>query len=150
LNQRNCRVIGTILPKMKTQHTRLLLDAYFTRPSPPLFLPTSGGAYTFEPKPSDRPSDLSLKEQEFAILHPRFFIPTHLGGLGQPITGGLDASFNPSTGFMNLLESYETVLVNRGQFMDTFVLDAKGVTPTPNHAVKQSLGMSDVQGIPTP
>src|SRR5215510_4161964 len=34
--------------------TRLLLDAYFTRPSAPLFLPGSGGAYTFEPKPSDR------------------------------------------------------------------------------------------------
>jgi len=34
--------------------TRLLLDAYFSRPSAPLFLPGSGGAYTFEPKPSDR------------------------------------------------------------------------------------------------
>jgi L-ascorbate metabolism protein UlaG (beta-lactamase superfamily) len=96
------------------------------------------------------PSDLSLKEQEFAILHPRFFIPTHLGGLGQPITGGLDAPFNPSAGFISLLENYDTTLVNPGQFMDTFVLDAKGVRPTPNHAVKQSLGLSDVQDFSTP
>jgi len=34
--------------------------------------------------------------------------------------------------------------------MDTFVLDAKGVRPTPNHAVKKSLGLSDVQHFPAP
>lgn len=94
------------------------------------------------------PSDLSLKQQEFAILHPRFFIPTHLGGLGQPITGGLDAPFTPSAGFTSLLESGNTTLITPGQFMDTFVLDGKGVRPTPNHAVKQSLGLSDVQVFP--
>ena len=96
------------------------------------------------------PSDLSLKQQEFAILHPRFFIPTHLGGLGQPITGGLDAPFVPSTGFTSLLDTENTTLITPGQFMDTFVLDAKGVTPTPNHAVKRRLGLSDVQEFPTP
>jgi hypothetical protein len=96
------------------------------------------------------PSDLSLKEQEFAILHPRFFIPTHLGGLGQPITGGLDAPFVPSSGFLDLLSQEQTSLVIPGQFMDTFVLDAKGVKPTPNHAVKRRLGLSDVQQFPSP
>jgi L-ascorbate metabolism protein UlaG (beta-lactamase superfamily) len=94
------------------------------------------------------PSDLSLKQQEFAILHPRFFIPTHLGGLGQPITGGLDAPFQPSAGFLDLLADEHTTLVNPGQFMDTFILDAKGVTATPNHAVKRSLGLPDVQTFP--
>ena len=94
------------------------------------------------------PSDLSLKQQEFAILHPRFFIPTHLGGLGQPITGGLDAPFTPSAGFTSLLESGNTTLITPGQFMDAFVLDGKGVRPTPNHAVKQSIGLSDVQVFP--
>ena len=96
------------------------------------------------------PSDLSLKQQEFAILHPRFFIPTHLGGLGQPITGGLDAPFEPSAGFATLLASEDTTLVNPGQFMDAFVLDANGVTPTPNHNTKHRLGLSDVQQFPNP
>ena len=32
--------------------------------------------------------------------------------------------------------------------MDAFVLDGKGVRPTPNHAVKQSIGLSDVQVFP--
>ena len=96
------------------------------------------------------PSDLSLKQQEFAILHPRFFIPTHLGGLGQPITSGLDASFQPSVGFQALLANEDTTLVTPRQFMDAFILDDKGVKPTPNRRAKQLLGLSDVQEFPNP
>jgi hypothetical protein len=51
---------------------------------------------------------------------------------------------------MSLLDSESTTPINPGQFMDTFILDAQGVRPTPNHAVKQRLGLSDVQEFPTP
>jgi len=91
------------------------------------------------------PTDLSLKEQEFAILHPKFFIPTHFNGLNQPITGGLDVQFQPSAGFLALLDSYGTTLVTPQQFLDAFVLDARTLTPVDNHRAKQRLGLPDVQ-----
>jgi hypothetical protein len=94
------------------------------------------------------PSDLSLKQQEFAILHPRFFIPTHLGSLGQPIAGGLDSKFTPSAGFQTLLAAENTGLLVPGQFLDAFILDENGVKPTSNHQAKQQLGLSDVQELP--
>ena len=94
------------------------------------------------------PSDLSLKQQEFAILHPRFFIPTHLGSLGQPIAEGLDSQFTPSAGFLGLLAEEDTGLLVPGQFLDAFILDANGVKPTSNHQAKQQLGLSDVQEFP--
>jgi hypothetical protein len=94
------------------------------------------------------PSDLSLKQQEFAILHPRFFIPTHLGSLGQPIADGLDTQFTPSAGFLSLLGQEDTGLLVPRQFLDAFILDANGVKPTSNHQAKQQLGLSDVQEFP--
>ena len=36
------------------------------------------------------------------------------------------------------------------QFLDAFVLDAKGVRPTSNHRAKKRLGLSDVQEFPVP
>jgi L-ascorbate metabolism protein UlaG (beta-lactamase superfamily) len=94
------------------------------------------------------PTDLSLKQQEFAILHPRFFIPTHFNGLNQPIEGGLDVPFVPSSAFLSLLETEQSTLVVPGQFLDAFVLDGNGVTPMPNHEAKKRLGLPDVQPFP--
>jgi hypothetical protein len=96
------------------------------------------------------PSDLPLKEQEFAILHPRFFIPTHLGALSRPIDAGLDNAFTPSAAFLTLLANQQITLVPPRQFLDAFVLDSGGVRPVANHRAKKRLGLSDVQEFPVP
>jgi L-ascorbate metabolism protein UlaG (beta-lactamase superfamily) len=90
---------------------------------------------------SPAPTDLSLKEQEFAILHPRFFIPTHLGGLNQPIAGGLDVPFQPSNAFLALLQSYGTTLLAPQQFLDAFELDSRGLRAVDNQRAKRRLGL---------
>ena len=94
------------------------------------------------------PTDISLKEQEFAILHPKFFIPTHFNGLNQPITSGLDVPFQPSAAFLSLLASQPTTMLTPGQFLDAFVLDHDGLKGVSNHRAKQRLGLSDVQEFP--
>ena len=96
------------------------------------------------------PTDLSLKVQEFAILHPKFFIPTHFNGLNQPIASGLDVPFRPSDAFLALLASQNITMLVPHQFLDAFILDKKGMKAVTNHRAKERLGLSDVQEFPNP
>lgn len=85
-----------------------------------------------------------VAELVLPIVRPRVYIPNHWDGLFNPFEPGLPFPFvNPD--LAALLASESIPLVPQGQYMDAFRLDASGVRPVPNHAIKHRLGFSDVQ-----
>jgi L-ascorbate metabolism protein UlaG (beta-lactamase superfamily) len=78
------------------------------------------------------------------VIHPKVYIPNHWDGLFAPFLPGMPFPFKDVT-LKAFLDANGIQLMPQGQYFDTYRLDAKGVTMTPNHSVKQKLGFSDVQ-----
>jgi L-ascorbate metabolism protein UlaG (beta-lactamase superfamily) len=78
------------------------------------------------------------------VLHPKVYIPNHWDGLFNSFEGGMPFPFKDDL-LSAYLASQGIQLMPQSQYFDTYRLDAKGVTMTPNHSVKQKLGYSDVQ-----
>lgn len=81
-------------------------------------------------------------EQVIPILKPKAFIPQHWGGLWSPFFEGLKSPYSN--------ERLRSVMIKEGidfypqsQFMDKYRLDANGITPIPNDALKEELGFQD-------
>lgn len=82
------------------------------------------------------------------VVKPKTYIPNHWDGLFNPFFAGLPFPYS-DPGLESKLAADRIPLVSQRQYMDAFLLDLSGVTPVPNHEVKQKLGFSDVQQFST-
>jgi hypothetical protein len=86
----------------------------------------------------------AVAELVLPVVKPKTYLPNHWDGLYNPFFAGLPFPFsNPD--LESMLAADGIALIPQRQYMDAFRLDVSGVTPVPNHAVKQKLGFSDVQ-----
>ena len=89
----------------------------------------------------------SVAELVVPILRPQAYLPIHWDGLWAPFDDGMPSRFSSGS-----LETYLTEsgirLLRPGQYMDRWRLNAGGVAPIPNEAVKEALGFQDVQPFP--
>lgn len=77
------------------------------------------------------------------IAKPRVLFPySGTGSFWEPFLGGMQAPFNNPDLAAYLSKEGVTLLAPR-QFMDSWRLDANGITPIPNVEVKKKLGFSD-------
>lgn len=86
----------------------------------------------------------AVAERVLPVVRPRVYVPNHWDGLFNPFDPGMPFPFSDPA-----LESMVTAegirLLPQRQYMDAFRVDATGVHPVPNHAVKRKLGFADVQ-----
>jgi len=80
--------------------------------------------------------------QVAAVLKPRAFIPHHWGGLWTSFFDGLQYGYS-NENLTSLLAKEGINLYTQNQYMDKFRLDAKGITPIPNDAVKKKLDFQE-------
>ena len=90
-------------------------------------------------------ADPALAGLEIPILNPKWYLPTHWDGLWAPFLKGMPVPFKAPGGWDALLAAHGIQQLAPGQYMDEWVLDQSGVHTVSNHAVKQKLGLSDVQ-----
>lgn len=81
-------------------------------------------------------------EQVIPILKPKAYIPQHWGGLWSPFSEGLGYDYSNER-LISLVMDGGIDFHAQNQFMDKYRLDADGVTPIPNDAVKEKLGFLD-------
>jgi hypothetical protein len=84
---------------------------------------------------------LSVAELVVPVIRPKAYLPIHWDGLWEPFEDGLSRPFSQATLEAFLSES-GVELIAPGQFMDQWRLDASGIRPRANDAVKQTLGFS--------
>jgi hypothetical protein len=73
------------------------------------------------------------------IVHPKAMIPNHLGNFFFPFSAGLVPQFNDPV-LVDYLNQQKIALVKPTQYLDVFVLDANGVRPVENAAMKAKYG----------
>lgn len=73
------------------------------------------------------------------ILHPKVFVPNHLGDFFQPFERGLTSAFSDPT-LSTYLGQQQIALTAPAQYLDAYVLDANGFRPTDNAAMKAKYG----------
>lgn len=73
------------------------------------------------------------------VLKPKAFVPNHLGSFYAPFEQGNTTPFNDAT-LTSYLASNNVNLVRPAQYLDAWVLDANGVRPVDNSAMKQAYG----------
>jgi hypothetical protein len=78
------------------------------------------------------------------VIHPKVYIPNHWDGLFNSFWAGMPFPFKDDS-LKAYLDAQNIALMPQHQYFDTYRLDRAGVTMTPNHAVKQKLGFTDVQ-----
>ena len=84
-------------------------------------------------------SNLAMAQKVVPILHPKAFIPNHLGSFYTAFSAGLTAPY-ADTATKAYLESQGVNVQTPVQFMDAWTVDASGTVPTPNTSEKQKLG----------
>ncbi len=73
------------------------------------------------------------------ILHPKVFVPNHLGDFYQPFERGLTSPFNDAT--LSTYLTQQTIgLTAPTQYLDAWVLDANGFRAVDNTAMKAKYG----------
>lgn len=77
-------------------------------------------------------------------LKPKAYLPIHWDGLYAPFEAGLPRPYADAA-LEQMLTSAGVTLVKAGQYMDKWRLDASGVRPVPNTAIKQALGFAERQ-----
>jgi hypothetical protein len=86
----------------------------------------------------------AVAERVLPVVRPRTYIPNHWDGLFNPFEPGLPFPYSdPALESMVVAEGIR--LLPQRQYLDAFRIDAAGVRPMPNHAVKRRLGFADVQ-----
>lgn len=89
-------------------------------------------------------SEASHVAQVVSLIRPDAYIPHHWDGLFFPFFDGLPLPFsNPEV--EELLDDEGVTFLPQRQYMDKYKLGANGITPMPNHHIKQKLGFPDVQ-----
>jgi len=73
------------------------------------------------------------------ILKPKAFVPNHLGSFYVPFEQGNTSPFNDAT-LTSFLATNNVGLLAPSQYLDAWVLDAKGVRQVDNAAMKQAYG----------
>jgi L-ascorbate metabolism protein UlaG (beta-lactamase superfamily) len=73
------------------------------------------------------------------IVHPMVVMPNHLGNFFFPFASGLVPQFNDPA-LVDYLNQQKISLVKPTQYLDAFVLDANGVRPVENAAMKAKYG----------
>ena len=73
------------------------------------------------------------------VIRPKAYLPIHWDGLWKPFEDGLSRPFR-SAALTTFLAESGVELVAPGQFMDQWRLDASGIRPRANQAVKRALG----------
>jgi hypothetical protein len=91
---------------------------------------------------------LAVAQLIVPVIHPKVYIPNHWDGLFNPFWPGMPFPFKDAN-LKSYLDAQNIALMPQHQYFDTYRLDRAGVTMTPNHAVKQKLGFSDVQAFDT-
>jgi len=76
--------------------------------------------------------------QVIPVLNPRAFIPQHWGGLWTPFVDGLKSPYS-NKNLTSLLLQKGIVFYSQSQYMDKYRLDANGITPIANNALKETL-----------
>jgi hypothetical protein len=91
-------------------------------------------------------NSLALSQLVVPIIHPKAFIPNHLGSFYVDFFQGNTSTF-PAAGdaaHVAYLQSQGVNVQNPKQFMDAWTVDStNGTVPTPNTAVKQALGFTN-------
>ena len=88
--------------------------------------------------------DASVVQLVLPVIRPRAFLPIHWDGVEAPFEAGMPERFSDPP-LEELLTASGAELIEPGQYMDKWRLDHQGVHPIENHAVKQSLGLTDIQ-----
>jgi len=91
---------------------------------------------------------LAVAQLIVPVIHPKFYIPNHWDGLFNSFWAGMPFPFKDDN-LKAYLDGQGIALMPQHQYFDTYRLDARGVTMTPNHDVKQKLGFPDVQPFDT-
>jgi L-ascorbate metabolism protein UlaG (beta-lactamase superfamily) len=73
------------------------------------------------------------------IVHPKVVMPNHLGNFFFPFASGLVPQFSDPA-LVDYLTQQKIALVKPTQYLDAFVLDANGVRPVENAAMKAKYG----------
>ncbi len=73
------------------------------------------------------------------ILHPKVYVPNHLGDFFQPFERGLTAAFGDPT-LATYLSQQSIALTAPAQYLDAWVLDASGFRAVDNSAMKARYG----------
>ena len=82
---------------------------------------------------------LPVAELVVPVIRPKAYLPIHWDGLWKPFEDGLSRPFR-SAALTTFLAESGVELVAPGQFMDQWRLDASGIRPRANQAVKRALG----------
>jgi L-ascorbate metabolism protein UlaG (beta-lactamase superfamily) len=86
----------------------------------------------------------AVAELVVPVIRPKVYIPNHWDGLFNSFWAGMPFPFKDDA-LKAYLDSQGIALMPQGQYFDTYRLDSRGVSMTPNHSVKQKLGFPDVQ-----
>lgn len=82
---------------------------------------------------------LAVAELVVPVIKPRAYLPIHWDGLWEPFEDGVSRPFNSAALDAFLVQSGVELVVPE-QYMDQWRLDASGIRPRANRAVKQALG----------
>ena len=82
---------------------------------------------------------LAVVELVVPVIRPKAFLPIHWDGLWGAFEDGVSRPFS-SAALEAFLTEAGVELVAPVQYMDRWRLDASGIRPRPNPAVKQTLG----------